>query len=111
MIQSILKTRRFARIIATFYSGFIWPSAVVTLSCAVTYYLNGYAILGTLVWIKIILNTLTAYFIHSFRPREYYYYQNLGFSKSILWSLTFIVDFILFVLILLLAGFIRRWII
>ena len=111
MIQSILKTRRFIRIVATFYSGCIWPSAVVTLSCAVTYYLNDYSILGTLVWIKIILNALTAYFVHSFRPREYYYYQHLGFSRRTLWSVTFVLDFILFLLILLLTGFIRTWII
>lgn len=35
-------------------------------------------------------------FIDNYRKKEYYYYQNLGLSKTALWSSSLIFDFVLF---------------
>ena len=44
---------------------------------------------------------LTYYFINSYKNKEYYYYQNLGVSKSFLWAVTLTFDFALFIFLII----------
>jgi len=45
---------------------------------------------------------LTYYFINSYKNKEYYYYQNLGLSKALLWIAILTFDFALFIFLIVL---------
>jgi len=53
-----------------------------------------------LFWFKAVTLGLTYYFINEYKSKEYYYYQNLGVSKSLLWAATLIFDFALFIFLI-----------
>ena len=40
------------------------------------------------------------WFINSYKSKEYYYYWNLGISKTILWTTTLLFDFALFIFLI-----------
>lgn len=50
---------------------------------------------------------LIYYFININKKKEYYYYQNLGISKTLLWAASLTFDFILFIFLLILTYFLR----
>ena len=46
------------------------------------------------------LITLVFFYIRSYKHKEFYYYQNLGLSRGLLWTTTFCFDFALFLFLL-----------
>lgn len=71
-----------------FYRNFFLLSVVVTALCAKIFWVNGFAGFFGIFWCKVISLCLTYYLINERKKNEYYYYQNLGISKAILWSVT-----------------------
>ncbi len=47
-------------------------------------------------WFKIATYVMTLFYIKQTKHKEFYYYQALGVSKTILWVVSFIIDFFLF---------------
>lgn len=64
---------------------------------------NGISTLTILIWFKIISLALIYYFINIYKRQEFYYYQNLGVSKSFLWISTLLFDSFMFILLLILT--------
>jgi hypothetical protein len=60
------------------------------------FFQDGFSIFSGILWLKIATNALTWYFINSSKAKEFFYYQNLGVSKRLLWSSTLSFDFSLF---------------
>lgn len=55
-------------------------------------------------WSKILTMGITYYLIDSTKKNEYYYYRNLGVSKSLLWIASLSFDFVLFLFLLMLTN-------
>jgi hypothetical protein len=44
--------------------------------------------------------TLVFFFIRTYKSKEFIYYQNLGLSRTFLWTSTLLFDFVLYLLLL-----------
>lgn len=88
------------RIIFTFYRSFLLASLLITGACLVLFWEYGMSIFAVLFWLK--LGTMAAifWFINSYKSKEYYYYRNLGISKTVLWTTTLVFDFALFLFLI-----------
>jgi len=74
---------------------------VVNICSLSIFWKYGFSVFSGLFWLKIATLGLTYYFINSYKNKEYYYYQNLGISKALLWAVTLTVDFALFVFLII----------
>ena len=88
------------RLIWTFYKSFLFVSLLITTCCLCLFAKFGFKIFIGLFWLKIATMALTWFFINSYKSKEYYYFQNLGISKALLWTTTFIFDFTLFIFLI-----------
>ena len=76
-------------------------SFLITTACLALFWEYGFGIFSALFWFKISTLALTFYFINNYKNKEYYYYQNLGVSKILLWSTTLSFDFALFIFLII----------
>ena len=95
------------RLICTFYRNFLLLSAIITAFCARAFWLYGFAGFFGIFWCKVATLGLTYYFINTSKKNEYYYYQNLGVAKTLLWTATLSLDLLLFLLSLVLTSYIK----
>lgn len=95
------------RLIWTFYKNFLLLSVIITGFCLRAFWMYGFAAFFGIFWCKVLTLALTYYFINTKKKNEYYYYQNLGVSKTLLWTVTISFDFVLFLLFIILANFLK----
>ncbi len=88
------------RLLFTFYKSFLFVSLLITSICVALFWQYGYSIFSSLFWFKILTLGLTYYFINDYKKKEYYYYQNLGISKELLWVSTILSDIIFFIILI-----------
>lgn len=86
------------RLIFTFYRSFWFATSIITIACISIFWKYGILTFKTLFWLKIITLAIVYFFINKHKAKEIYYYQNLGVSKTLLWSSTLIFDFTIFLL-------------
>jgi lipopolysaccharide export system ATP-binding protein len=91
------------RSVLTFYKSFFAASFLITLLCCLLFLEFGTGILLPLHWLKLSATAIIFFYIRTYKNKEFYYYQNLGLSKTFLWSLTMSLDLALYVLLLLLG--------
>jgi hypothetical protein len=96
-----LKPLKTIRLLLTFYKGFFLFNFLITLSCLCLFWEYGFSIFAVLFWLKLSTLGLTFYFIRSYKNKEFYYYQNLGVSKVLLWTSTLLFDFCLYIFLLI----------
>jgi hypothetical protein len=84
------------RLILTFYRSFLFATSIITTACISIFWKYGISTFATLFWFKIITLALVYFFIRTHKAKEFYYYQNLGVSKTLLWTSTLIFDFTIF---------------
>ena len=90
-----------------FYSSYFFAALVISCCCVYFYLLYGMEAFAFLFWFKVATLWLFYYFINIYKKKEFYYYQNLGISKKVLWSTTLTLDFVLFILLLIVGHKIR----
>lgn len=95
------------RLIRTFYAGFFLPSLLVTAGCIRSFWLYGWAGFSAVFWCKVLTLALLYFFVNEYRKKEYYYYQNLGISKTMLWAASLSLDVMLFILLLIISNLLR----
>jgi hypothetical protein len=88
------------RLFYTFYKSFALASLLVTSCCLVLFWQYGLGIIVGLLWFKAATLAVLFYFVHLYKQKEYFYYQNLGLSKRLLWFATLGFDFTLFIFLL-----------
>jgi hypothetical protein len=88
------------RLILTFYRSYFFASFLITLAFSYLFWLYGFSIFATLFWGKIITLFIIYNFIRSYKNKEFYYYQNLGLSKKVLWTSTLIFDMLLYLFVI-----------
>jgi len=74
-----------------------------TLGCAYALHTNGIRIFSYIFWFRLITLGLIFYFVGEYKKKEFYYYENLGISKFVLWSVTIALDVLLFIILLTLT--------
>lgn len=84
------------RLILTFYRSFMLATLLITAIAMVFFFHDDFRIFNGILWLKIATNALVWYFINTFKTKEFFYYQNLGVSKRLLWGSTLSFDFSLF---------------
>ncbi|KQC00290.1 hypothetical protein [Pedobacter sp. Hv1] len=93
------------RSLCTFYHNFFLVGFILSFCCGYAYQFYGcnYKTLPFLFWFKVITMAIIWYAVTTNKRKEFFYYQNLGISKTLLWMVTLGIDFILFVSMLILA--------
>jgi len=89
---------RTLRAILSFYSSFAFVGFLLTAACLATLYTTGIAMFTFLFWIKVGTMWIIFYFSNSNKKKEYYYYDNLGISKRTLWIPPLALDFMVFII-------------
>jgi hypothetical protein len=88
------------RLILTFYKSYFLATFLITLICLYIYNIYGIQTFVFLFWFKALTLGLIFYFITEYKRKEFYYYQNLGVSKLLLWATSLTFDFVLFISLL-----------
>jgi hypothetical protein len=96
-----MRFQKFVRLVWTFYKSYIFSSITITLCSLFLFAEYGLDIFIALFWFKIATLGITFFFINSYKKNEYYYYQNFGVSKLMLWATSLSFDFILFVFLII----------
>ena len=92
------------RLIITFYKLFFYAGLVISLACAYTVYRWKINPFSEFFGLKTFTLGLFFYYIHyNKRGNVYYYFKNLGLSKKQLWITTLTFEYILFVILLIMA--------
>lgn len=91
------------RLMLLFYKNFCGVSLAITLFCVGTFWRYNFHLFFFLFWFKVITLGLIYYFINMTKKNEFYYYQNLGLSKEILWIATLAFDFIICIALFILV--------
>jgi hypothetical protein len=89
------------RLIWMFYKNFLFTSLLITVCCLSIFWKYGLSVFVGLFWLKIVTLGLIYYFINNYKNKEYYYYQNLGVSKAVLWASTLTLDFSFFIFLVI----------
>lgn len=89
----VLKT---IRSLYTFYQSHFFVGVCISLSCLWMYSELGDHTIPILCWYKAITEAIFVYAVNKRKHKEFFYYQNLGLSKTFLWSITLSIDFLLF---------------
>jgi hypothetical protein len=97
----IMRYLKVIRLILTFYSSFFLATALITVCCISISWRWGISTFTPVFWFKLITLAIVYYFIRTYKSKEFYYYQNLGVSKTVLWTSTLAVDLIIFLLSML----------
>lgn len=92
---------RTVKLIWTFYKSYLLASLLITIACINLFWKYGFDIFSELFWFKIISLGIIYYFINYSKRKEYYYYQNLGISKVVLWTVTLLFDFSFFIFLII----------
>jgi lipopolysaccharide export system ATP-binding protein len=100
----ILRLFIIIKLLLTFYRSFFVLSFLITLVCLGLFLEYGPDIFFILLWLKLSATALIFFFIRTYKHREFYYYQNLGLSRTFLWTTTLLFDFFLYLLLLLEAS-------
>src|SRR4051812_11469899 len=97
---------RTLKLTARFYRGILLPNLFVTI---VSFYAiashrdQANKLIGTFFWGKIVTIALVIYFAFVAQKKELYYYQNLGVSKQKLAVTTGLFDFLLWLVLMVVA--------
>ena len=91
------------RISLRYYRSMLPACLFVTAACAVTLWLQGAGVIPMLIFFKMLTLFLFFYFTSLLRPREFYYYYNLGVSKVRLWSAAAAVDLVVLGIVIVLT--------
>lgn len=95
------------RLLLNFYKSFAISSCLITIVCVVLLFLHGLEPFFTIFWFKVITEFIIIYIINFTKKPEFYFYKNLGLSKTKLWSLAMGLDGILFLLLTILSLIVR----
>ena len=98
-----MKLFKKTKLVWSFYKSYLFASIIITVSCLILFHEYGFGIFTTLFWFKIATLAVTFRYINSYKSKEYYYYQNLGLSRMLLWTTTLILDVIVFIILIILT--------
>ncbi len=87
------------RSLLTFYKSFALLTLIINVFCIAIIVKTEFRLFPLMFWFRAAVVTIIFYFISDYKRQEFYYYQNLGISKSTLWVSIFAFDLTLFLLV------------
>ncbi|WP_143961362.1 hypothetical protein [Litoribacter populi] len=84
------------RLLTTFYMSFATVSLFIS-GISITILFFNFKAFGMLFWFKIFTSWLIIFFLNDDLKKEFYYFQNMGFSKRELWIWSMSFDFLVFI--------------
>ena len=90
------KIVKIIRSVNTFYKNFFILSFVITLICLAVIAKSQFSLFSYMFWFKLGTNGMIYYFISDYKYKEFYYFQNLGVSRTLLWTSTAVIDAMFF---------------
>lgn len=87
------------RLVRLFYSSFLPAGLLISLLCGLILAVGGMNVFVFVFWFKVISTASLLFYIHDAKRAEFFYYQNLGLSKSLLFILAAAAEFAIFVLV------------
>jgi hypothetical protein len=84
-----------------FYTEFGFAAGLMTVICLILFWQNGWMIFGEILWLKIISLGLIYFIKNSLNKQFYYFYFNLGASRTQLWGISLSVDLLFFFLLII----------
>lgn len=96
------------RSLYTFYLNHFFAGLLISLSAMYLYRLFGSHAIPIIFWYKAITMGIFFYAVNARKKKEFVYYQNLGIGKKLLWGVTLGIDFLLFLLLMTIAGLCTR---
>jgi hypothetical protein len=84
------------RVVLTFYKNFLWFTVGISLiGCYLIWLYGGWQFSVAVFWLKVVTNTLLGLYVNIFDPEQFFFYNNLGFSRLKLFVLTSVLDMML----------------
>jgi hypothetical protein len=80
-------------VILTFYRNFIWPVTCITLISCYGVLTGSPKDLVYMFWMKVISNVGIGFYFEFFEGDQFYFFNNLGYSKSGLYISVAVLDF------------------
>jgi len=87
----------------TFYKSFCFASILISVICAYFLIMYGASAYSVLFWFKILTSAVIFLYIREYKSKEFYFYKNLGISKKALWIFSFLFDFTLYFIVVIIA--------
>jgi len=91
------------RLLTTFYQSFFAATFLISVVCAYLFFYYGLNVLKILILFKIFTMLIVFFYVKSYKGLDFLYFQNLGLSKSFLWTSIMIAELLLFMTLLLLT--------
>jgi hypothetical protein len=88
-------------VVLTFYRNFIWPVTFISLISCYLLFDGSAKDVVYLFWMKIITNLFMGIYFEIFHPNQFYFFYNLGYSKTNLYIGVAIVDLSVWLLLTL----------
>lgn len=79
-------------IVFAFYRNFIWPTAFTTLISSYLLYGGSAKNVVYMLWMKLITNFFYAAYFEFFHAQQFYFFNNLGYSKFRLYTSVVMLD-------------------
>jgi hypothetical protein len=95
--------RKKTNLFFTFYKSFCFVSVLISIVCAYFLIKYGASAYSVLFWFKIITSALIFYYIREYKSKEFYFYKNLGISKKALFIFSFLFDFTVYFIVVIIA--------
>jgi len=87
------------RVIFSFYRNFIWfVTGISMFGCYMMWLYGSAAFMIFVFWVKIVTNILLGLYVNIFHDSQFYFYYNLGFSRTRLFAATFMLDMLIWIL-------------
>ncbi len=101
-VRYCMRIFKLIRLILAFYRSFYLATGLITICCVSIFWKYGLSTFAPILWFKLLTLYLTFYFINAYQHKTFYYYQNLGISRTVLWVVVFSIDLLIFFLSLIL---------
>lgn len=102
----LIKIMRNIKIFFKFFKNIAAISGITFIISIILFFKYGYSVISPIIILKLITFLLTFYIIDSSFKKKYFYFENLGFTKYLLWGITALIDFlILFISLFILSLF------
>lgn len=87
-------------VVLTFYRNFSLVALGISLiGCVLVLAYGSWLYMVVVFWTKVLTNTLLGLYINYYRPEQFYFFANLGYSKIRIFAFTFILDMLIWFLL------------
>jgi hypothetical protein len=77
----------------TFHRNFVWPVTFISMfGCLLILGAGNWLFAVNIFWTKVFTNVIIGFYFHLFHSDQFYFFYNLGYSKTQLYTFSFLLD-------------------